>query len=313
MIPAVLAVLATGAAAFLYASVVELHWFALRRHRIPCLPQGSEPLTILHISDLHYRGSQRRKKAFLASLGSLSADLAVATGDFLGDSKAAEAVVEALAPIKARLGGLFVLGSHDYYVAEFKTPFSYFLPKGPLQFGRANAWKPLVERLESHGWTPIGNRAMALTAPGGDEIDIVGLDDPHIERHDMTVATPRKATPEAAPGDARTAGAATQTEPFRLAVVHSPGVAEALADLGYDLILAGHTHGGQVRVPGIGALVTNCEIPRAMARGAHKIGRSWLHVSAGLGTSRFAPIRFACRPEACLLELTPREDGRPSP
>ncbi len=76
---------------------------------------------------------------------------------------------------------------------------------------------------------------------------------------------------------------------------------------GYDLVLAGHTHGGQLRVPGVGALVTNCGLDRSRARGVSRWGsHMWLHVSAGLGTSPFAPVRFACPPEASLLTLVPR-------
>ena len=77
---------------------------------------------------------------------------------------------------------------------------------------------------------------------------------------------------------------------------------------GVELLLAGHTHGGQVCLPGYGPLVTNCGIDRARARGLSRYGaggnEAWLHVSAGLGTSPYAPIRFACRPEATLLTLT---------
>jgi predicted MPP superfamily phosphohydrolase len=73
---------------------------------------------------------------------------------------------------------------------------------------------------------------------------------------------------------------------------------------GFDLVLGGHTHAGQVRIPGVGALVTNSSLPAALGGGLHRIGSGWLHVSPGLGTGRFAPIRFACRPEATLLVLS---------
>ena len=72
-------------------------------------------------------------------------------------------------------------------------------------------------------------------------------------------------------------------------------------------MLAGHTHGGQVAVPFVGALVTNCDLPLRYAKGLHRWrhdrAETWLHVSAGLGTSPYAPIRFACPPEATLMTL----------
>jgi hypothetical protein len=276
--------LGAGALVLLYAAVIERNWFALRRHRVPCLPPGSQPLRILHLSDLHLRAGQRAKRRFLARCAAISPDLVVGTGDFLGDAGSVEATASSVGAIRGRLGALFVLGSNDYYGPRPKSPLVYFRARRRHIVGRPNPWNDLVEALEGNAWTLINNRAMRL-----DGIDVVGLDDPHISRDDLTVATAR------------------DDDRFRLAVVHSPDAAPALAGLGYDLIVCGHTHGGQVRIPGIGALVTNSTLPRQMARGLHRLGGAWLHVSAGLGTSMYAPVRFACRPEACLLELTPRE------
>ena len=128
---------------------------------------------------------------------------------------------------------------------------------------------------------------------GGVTIATAGVDDPHIrrDRYDR-IAGPPAACPD-----------------LRLGLTHSPEprVLDAFAGDGYDLVLAGHTHGGQLRLPGYGAIVTNCGIDRSRARGASRWGaHMWLHVSAGLGTSPTAPARFACPPEASLLTLVPR-------
>jgi predicted MPP superfamily phosphohydrolase len=149
-----------------------------------------------------------------------------------------------------------------------------------------NPWRELVAGLEERGWLVLSNRRGRL----GD-VELAGMDDPHIRRDDPGVAVP--------PAGDRTR--------LRIGVVHSPyrRSLDAFERNGYGLLLAGHTHGGQVRLPGVGALVTNCDLPRRQARGLSRWGASWLHVSGGLGTSKFARFRFACRPEASLLTVVP--------
>jgi len=284
MLIALLIVACAGVLVLLYASLIERNWFALRRHRIPCLPPGSSPMTVLHLSDLHLRAPQRRKRAFLKGLGRVQPDLVIGTGDFIGDAHSNDAAVDAVTSIAARDGALYVLGSNDYYGPKPKNPLRYFWKRRRVIHGKPNPWRELVEGLNARGWRLINNAATSV-----DGIDVVGLDDEHIGRADLSVAHKRN-------GDG-----------FRLAVAHSPDVARALADLEYDLIVCGHTHGGQVCIPGFGALVTNSDLPRNMASGVHRLGDSWLHVSAGLGTSMYAPFRLACRPEVCVLELVARD------
>ena len=110
----------------------------------------------------------------------------------------------------------------------------------------------------------------------------------------------------------KVAGRADPAADLRIGVMHSPEpkLLDRFAADGYDLLFAGHTHGGQLRLPFYGALVTNCGIDRERVRGLHRHpvgGQAWLNVSAGLGTSPWAPVRFACRPEASLLTLVPRD------
>ena len=91
-----------------------------------------------------------------------------------------------------------------------------------------------------------------------------------------------------------------------LALLHAPEprVLEKFADDGYQLSLSGHTHGGQICLPGSRALVTNCGIDRDRVQGLHDFGPMKMHVSNGLGTSKFAPVRIFCRPSATLLKIT---------
>jgi uncharacterized protein len=279
-----------GAACVGYGILVERDWYRLRRERVEALDPGQAPLTVLHLSDLHLTASDARRVAFLERLAAEPVDLVVLTGDMLGEPAGLGPVLEALGRFRPRLGAVAVLGSNDYWAPRFRNPLTYFM--GPSsrrdRSSSRNPWRELVEGLEARGWTVLSNRRGQL----GD-VELAGLDDPHIRRDDPATAVPVN-------GDARPR--------LRLGVVHSPyrRALDAFAGNGYDLVLAGHTHGGQVCLPGVGALVTNCDLPRDRVRGLSRWGSSWLHVSAGLGTSKYAPFRFACRPEASLLTVVCR-------
>src|SRR6266568_6505510 len=124
-------------------------------------------------------------------------------------------------------------------------------------------------------------------------IAVAGTDDAHLRRARYGLI--------AGPADPGTG--------VRIGVTHTPEpslLADFAAD-GYDLVLAVHTHGGQVRIPFGSAIVTNCNIDVHRARWLHqRDDHMWFHICAGLGTSPFAPVRIACRPEASLLTLVPR-------
>jgi predicted MPP superfamily phosphohydrolase len=282
------ALAAAGAACVGYGVLVERDWYRLRRQRVEALEPGQPPLTVLHLSDLHLTADDGRRLAFLERLAGEPVDLVVLTGDMLGEPGALDPVLDALGRFRPRLGAVAVLGSNDYWAPRFRNPLSYFL--GPSSRRRRssgrNPWQELTEGLRARGWTVLSNDRGRL----GD-VELAGMDDPHIRRDDPAVAVPPN-------GQVR----------LRLGVVHSPyrRALDAFAGNGYDLVLAGHTHGGQVRLPGVGALVTNCDLPREQVRGLSRWGSSWLHVSAGLGTSKYAPFRFACRPEASVLDVVPK-------
>ncbi|SCL14915.1 metallophosphoesterase [Micromonospora inyonensis] len=283
---------ALGAATLAYASLVERNMFTLRRYDVPVLPADAEPLRILHLSDLHMTPDQDRKQRWVASLAALDPDLVVVTGDNMAHPEAVPGVLRALQPL-LDLPGAFVFGSNDYTGPVWKNPFTYFLPDRGYVEGAALPYEELRSVFTGAGWADLNNARTTVKA-GGRLVELVGVDDPHIERDDYSLV----------------AGAVSEEADLSLGLTHSPEprVLDEMAADGFDLLLAGHTHGGQVCVPGVGALVTNCELPRTMAKGLHRWpgSDSWLHVSAGLGTHPTAPIRFACPPEASILTLIPR-------
>ena len=288
------AVAAAGAAGLAW-SVAETRMFTLRRADVAVLAPGSSPLRVLHISDLHLTPSQRLKQRWVRGLSELEPDLVIGTGDFIAHRDAVPALIDALGDLLA-VPGAFVLGSNDYYEPRLKNPARYLLPdRGKRVLGPQLPWRDLVTALRAEGWLDLSN-ARGWVKADGREIELRGIDDSHINRDEYGAVS----------------GPADPTADLRLGVMHSPEPRNvtAMAADGFELVLAGHTHGGQLRVPFYGALVTNCGLDPSMARGLSSWDeRSWLHVSAGLGTSPFTPVRFACRPEATLLTLTAQDGG----
>jgi uncharacterized protein len=281
--------LSLGAACVAYGIAVERRWYRVAVYRLPILPSDARSrLTLLHVSDLHFVASDRGKARALASLP--AADVTVVTGDMLGEPEAVGAVIAALRPVRGKAASYFVLGSNDYFAPRPLSYLAYFRKRSRRRRAAPGGARTLVPRLEADGWVHLKNRRLSQEGDGI-RLEVLGLDDPHIERHDLRVAV------------------RTDPDAFGLAVVHSPDPAPELAALGYDLVVCGHTHGGQVRMPLVGALVTNSTIPTRLCMGLSRFGQTLMHVSPGLGTSKFAPFRFLCRPEATILELTPRKDG----
>ena len=307
-------VLGAGVAGVAYAGLVERTWFTLRRFAVPVLPPGSAPVRILQVSDLHLTPGQRKKIEWVRSLAELRPDFVVNSGDNLAHVDAVPPLLRAMEPL-FEFPGAFVLGSNDYFAPVPKNPARYLTPnyalapktRGDLPVGE------LVAGLRRGGWADLDNARTVVTM-GEHEVELVGVDDPHVDfdRYDDV------------------AGPARADVALTMGLVHAPyqRILDAMTADGAGLVLAGHTHGGQLAVPFYGALVTNCDLDTRRAKGlsrwwpgAGSAGRrggvrpssqapddaAWLHVSAGLGTSPYAPVRFACRPEATLLTLVSRD------
>ncbi|MFD8632230.1 metallophosphoesterase [Streptomyces sp. NPDC059533] len=295
---------AVGAAGVAYAAGFEARSFRLRRVTVPVLPQGMRPLRILQVSDIHMVRGQRKKRAWLQSLAGLRPDFVVNTGDNLSDTEGIPEVLDALGPLMS-FPGVYVFGSNDYYGPRLRNPGRYLIEKAqgrhglngnkPVVGAVHNPWEEMRDAFDAAGWMNLTNTRARLKLDGM-ELAFTGLDDPHIKRDRYE----------------RVAGGPETDADFSVAVVHAPylRVLEAFTADRYPLILAGHTHGGQLCIPFYGALVTNCDLDTKRVKGLSTYDadghRSYLHVSAGCGTNRFTPVRFACPPEATLLTLTPK-------
>jgi predicted MPP superfamily phosphohydrolase len=319
---------ALGVGAVAYAGVVERNWFALRRFTVPVLPAGASPITVLQVSDLHLVPGQRRRIEWTRGLAELGPDLVVNSGDNLAALDAVPAALEAVEPL-FDFPGVFVTGSNDHYAPVPKNPARYLTRRhAEARPGRIELpVEDLRAGMVAGGWVDLDNARTTLEV-AGQVVDIVGTGDAHI-RHDRYDSVSAPASPSAA---------------VTIGVTHAPyqRVLDPMTADGAALVLAGHTHGGQLAVPLYGALVTNSDLPTDRAKGLsrwwpgagapyagvpgwhQRLRRwgdrwrggddaayvappdaAWLHVSAGLGTSPYAPVRFACRPEATLLTLVP--------
>ena len=267
--------------------------FVLREAEMPILPAGQHPIRVLHFSDLHLTPHRKREIADIKSFIQLKPDLVISTGDFLGSIDAVPVVLDALEPI-LDIPGLFVFGSNDYFAPRFKNPFSYLTAEsGKRVHGQPLPSHELASGLTERGWHNL-NFSRVILSINETRIEARGTDDAHLNRDDYSIV----------------GGKPEPTAAIAIGVTHAPylRLLNAMRDDALDAIFAGHTHGGQVRLPWIGgsrALTTNCDLPNWRARGLTRLGTEpWLHVSAGMGTSPFARIRVASPPEVSIVTLT---------
>jgi len=290
---------AVGAGCIAYGTLIEKNHFRLRHARVPVLPAGHSPIRVLHLSDLHLTSSQKKKMEWVRGLAAVRPDFIVNTGDNLSCADALGALGRTLAVFDG-VPGVFVLGSNDYYGPRPVNPLKYLLPAKPSREGKTLPTQALIALFTSLGWdnaeqNPLVHDQLVYDI-NGTTLEVRGCGDAHMGADDY-------------PG-----GMGESSAELLIGVTHAPYLAllDQMVDDGAGLILAGHTHGGQVCLPGGRALTTNCDLPPARARGLsiyrHGPRQAYLHVSAGLGTSPYAPYRFACPPEATLLTLEARPE-----
>lgn len=249
----------------------DLH---VRRHVVDlAVGANAHTLRILHLSDLQTDAVNGYVERVLLEARALEPDIVVWTGDYVqprlkSDRLATEARLRSLLrshPIPARLGSYAVRGDVD------------------------SLWPSPIE---GTGIVPLSGQRVVIPLEGGHRLALVGLHSGTSRGQDVG-ALCRELGPD--PGD-----------DLRIAFGHNPGFVRLVERCGVvDVALAGHTHGGQVVLPLVGALITKSALPRRYASGLHAFGDVPLHVSAGIGMERgTAPqVRFGCPPEICLLEV----------
>lgn len=269
------------------------------------LPDDWDSFRLLHVSDLHMLDKQKHKQEWVAALDRLDPDLVVNTGDNLGEEDGVPGVLRALGPLLER-PGVFVFGSNDYFAPRPVNPFIYLLGKKRKPSQVQLPWKGMRAAFIERGWHDASNATVefaidpaatgSLTSPEKIKLAIAGVDDPHHDLDDYS----------------RIAGRPNNDANLAIGLSHSPEprVLDSFAADGYQLVLSGHTHGGQLCLPGGRAIVTNCGIDRSRARGLSRwTERMWLHVTNGLGSSKYVPFRVFCRPSATLIHIVEKPAG----
>jgi predicted MPP superfamily phosphohydrolase len=316
----------TGVAAFLgfYARFVERAWPALDRFTVTVARPGLPPegITILHLTDFHFRAGGRIQERKIARLRRLLAeeqyDLLALTGDLIHDVAGFGAALELIKSLRPRIGGFSCPGNHDYVeysvwgisgrdprvedggnnrlllagLSEVAGKLRAFgrkvwrneLVRQPVAFNDVPAMNAALARI---GIQPLVNRAVPVQI-GNLELWIAGVDDFTEGKPDLAAAL------AGVPADAPLILLAHNPDPWL-----EPGAERA------DLILSGHTHGGQIRLPIIGAVHTQgTHLTRRKAAGWFQRGRTRMFVSRGLGES--IPLRLGVPPQVALIRLMPR-------
>jgi predicted MPP superfamily phosphohydrolase len=264
-----------AAGAGLAWGLFEAQWVACRRLELPVprLPQQLDGFRILHLSDLHLGSLSLNALALRRAVrwaNTLSPDLVVLTGDLLARQRGESVLREALAALPSRHGVFAVLGNVD--VSVTRDPFS----------GGAE-----LTELGDHG-TLLSDSAAALDVRGC-RVQIVGC------------APFSRRRPPARLADA--------DADLRVLLAHFPETVDCLPDAAFDLVLSGHTHGGQICVPSPGGKVRLAGLRPPYDEGVFELPGTTLVVSKGLGTT-FVPFRFFARPEVTELVLRRRASGK---
>jgi len=281
---------------------------------------GKLLLTILHLSDFHLRKNFKGKKLFkfVQSLAGINVDLIFITGDLIGSSNSTEYMIEMLTPLKAKLGKYTIFGVHDHYDKAL-TEFVRNMFKRKKSYRKENDIAGMVKRLKSIGIEALINesRKIEFNTDGINSIEIIGLDDPIVKKIDIARAfsniDPANKMEPVEKSDYRKVFALSETKiheinnngKLRIVIMHTPDTDSIinLARKKTDIIFSGHTHGGQVRLPLVGAIISGCKIKTKFASGLFYLRTLILYVTRGLGEGKYSQFRFYCPPEASLIRI----------
>jgi predicted MPP superfamily phosphohydrolase len=287
-----------------YAVLGEPYRPVFKRHRLPLPARWPVDLSILHISDLHVRrGDQRLLRVQSEALQGLAPDLLCVTGDVCEKVEDIPLLVDVLKQVRPRLGTYVVLGNHEHNAPA---------PGRLRDEHRRGVWPAIgaimrlvAPRLKSDGEHEAHAMADALRLAG---ITVLHNEGVRVRKNDQTLWIAGCDSAWAGHADMESAMRGRRPGEACLALIHEPDLAFEAESQGADLILAGHTHGGQIKLPLIGAPYTLRMDPRiAIASGFQRVEAGLLHITAGLGHT--IPLRFGCPPEVVWMDCLADADA----
>ena len=280
-----------------YAVLGEPYRPIFKRHRLPMPQTWPEGLSVVHISDLHVRrDDQRLLKAQKRALKDIQPDLLCVTGDVCEKAQDIPLLVEVLRAAKPMLGTFVVLGNHEHNAPS--PDHAHDRNKGPLWALIFAILHLVAPRLKSDGEHEAHAMADALREAG---ITVLHNEGVRVHMHGQSVWIAGCDSAWAGHADMQAAMRGRRLGEACLALIHEPDLAFAAQDEGADLILAGHTHGGQIRLPLVGTPYTLRMDPRiVISAGFQRLEAALLHITAGLGHT--IPLRFGCPPEVVWLD-----------
>lgn len=261
----------------------------IRRERIviPVLAENLDGYKVLHVSDIHFDRKVGANRVLWEKLHDGSADLILITGDFITHERNIDSLLEYLDGTRANDGVYAILGNHDY---RYLTLWQHFRHEILGREYQVNEWQKLVACLGRLGIRVLVNEQVLVRTSTGARIFLEGTDDPVL------------GSPEISPTSSD-----YDTSDLKILMSHSPDIlySKELEKKRFDVILSGHTHGGQIRLPGIGPLLTGTD--RASRREAYGLfdakDGTRVNVTAGVGHS-LLPIRINCEAEIVLIEFS---------
>ncbi len=293
----------TGLGVYLYASKVEAKNFKLETVRVTTyggiaeegphssrVPESNNNhdenhdkkiFRILHLSDTHLSDPESEKLRFLEEITDGDFDIVVLTGDVFENYTGLK-YAPSLLSRKPKLGAYAVLGNHDYYNYSFFNKIVGRINRKwrhPMEYRDVN---PMINAMQNNGWDVLQNESRTHA----EGVHVVGVDYPGIAPDELT-----RLVSEGPDGY------------LKLALFHMPRYLHTFVHAGVDFALGGHTHGGQIRVPGVGALITDSELSRKEASGLIYRGKTVFHISRGLSADPRSNFRLFCPPAATIIEV----------